>query len=776
MIPFSTPYRHALLAALLACSALVAPAAAQTAATSAPEAFVAPQVPADWQAARVNGIDLWLPPGLMVLRDGRDEHVWGEGDEKTREGFGLGIAFSDAPERDMKREDAVSDGAALVLPSGQVFRRYTAEAPPEAGVKGRMEALVSDLPMQGEDRLIVSVMAMGRDLDDYQTMFAQFLGGLVLPPPGEQVQRDFLGGVVRMPVGPGWSGARDTDAEDVRLHTDALDGRIQLSRGAVNTGPMRIGTPGKAVLFMGQKAQVFAHEDGSETEDDGTGDIGQARVIVLETCLPDGAAISLRFAGMPGLFHAPDVAEMVAKGAIVLPEGSAPCAPGVLPEGSDLAAQGARPDIAPPFGVAPPGAVQPRASGQALGGLFSYRLPIGWTATSEAGDARIRFVNADGSVTITLARGSALTGPDGPGALVPEGTFHRGAISFGWPVTKYDWPVAGDSAGLNRLLIHDHCLPGDERMGMLVTAPKAFLDEGALSEVLREVKMHMPDDIKACPDPGAGIGKTPAQKAVPQPDSGAAGSVPAETVTARAVMPTGSGAPETASAPQTDEGWFGQPPTATRPSPATESLAGRWQGGTAFARAGGSGGAVLQAAPEPVQQGQAMQGATGQGAQAPVPVPMPPVTPAPAADPDTFTPTEGGYALYRNQRYGTTILFPASYFRPTPAPDSGDGRLFQSVDGTAVFYVFAQYNAEGLSQRQQIAREKSDPAQRRVTYERAGPGWYVVSGFSGTNIFYRRVLEDRDGLLRVFEITYPQARKAEFDAVVTYMAQSFGPM
>ena len=61
-------------------------------------------------------------------------------------------------------------------------------------------------------------------------------------------------------------------------------------------------------------------EDGSETEDDGTGDIGQARVIVLETCLPDGAAISLRFAGMPGLFHAPDVAAMVAKGAIVLPE------------------------------------------------------------------------------------------------------------------------------------------------------------------------------------------------------------------------------------------------------------------------------------------------------------------------------------------------------------------------------------------------------------------------------------------------------------------------
>ena len=759
-------YRRATLAALLIGTALTVHAVAQTLPdTHPPKVFAAPQVPADWQLKRVNGIDLRLPSDLVVIRDGRDDHVWGEGDEKSREGFGLGIALSDTPERDMKREGAKPDGFSLVLPNGQVFHRYTAVAPPEAGVKGEMEALVSDLPMQGEDRLIVSVMVMERDLDDYRKIFEQFLGGLALPPAGGQLQRDFLRGVVRMPVGPGWSGARDIDADELYMFTDALEGSIQMNRGTVNTGSMRKGTPGKAVLFMGQKAQFFSHEDGSQTKDDGTGDSGQARLIVLETCLPDGAAITLRFAGMPELFHAPDVAAMVAGGAIVLPEGSVPCAPGMLPEGSDLAATDPRTEIAPPFEVAAPSQVQPRASGQALGGLYTYRLPIGWIATPEPGDKRIRFANADGSVTITLARGSELTAPDGPAALVPPGTFHRSAIAFGWPATKYDWPVTEDQAVLNRLMIHDHCLSGNERFGMLVTAPKAYLDNDELSKALREVDLNMPDDIVACTDPSEGIGEAQAPPvAAPKQGDPLLTLAPTEKSQPK-VTPSPAGSTDQPAAVGA-ESWFGQPPQATQPSPATESLAGRWQG----AVLGGQGGEVTP--PQPAQPVQTEPAQTTTAPPAPPALPQPPVPPA--AEPDSFTTMEGGYALYRNQRYGTSILFPETYFRPALAPDSGDGRLFQSVDGTATFYVFAQYNAEGLSQSQQISRDKSDPTHANVSYERAGPGWYVLSGMTDGRIFYRRVIEDTDGLIRVFEIRYPAARKTEFDAVVAYMANSFG--
>ncbi len=789
MTPLVPLLGRAIVATALLCMLPVGPVTAQPlTSTAPPEAFVAPQVPAHWQSLRFNGLDLRLPPNLMVLRDGRDDHVWGEGDEKSRTGFGLGIAFSDQPERDMQREDATPDGSVLVLPGGQVFRRFVAVIPPEAGAEGRMEAWVSDLPMLGEDRLIVSVMVIGRKIEDYRETFAQFLAALALPPPGGQLQRDFLGGVVRLPVGPGWNGVHDSDTDQVYLFTDALPGRVRMDRGPVNPGSMPEGTPGRAVLFLGEKAQVFAHQEGEETRDADTGDIGHARLIVLETCLPDGSAISVQIAGMPALFHAPDVAAMVSGGQILWPAGSAPCTREVLPAGADIADKGPRPVLAPPFGVAPPGAVQSRAQGLALGGLFSYLLPIGWTATT-LGEDHIRFADPAGSVTVQLVRGAALIGPQGLAALVPPGTYHRGTIAFGWPAIKYDWPGGAGGAGLNRLVIHDHCLAGSERFGMLVTGPSDFLDGEGMSKTLREVRLAMPDDVKPCPDPTEGVGVAasmtdtlPAAAAPVTPSQAldSAGTAVAPVVVGGSAGPGLDPVPDPAAASLAGtEDWVGRVPNAALPSPATQSLAGQWtQGQIPHAQVEG------EARDGPGQKDIAAQFATpadatlptqrSTAAAPPPPVP-PPVAQAPDTDPDSFAPTDGGYALYQNARYGTFITFPATYFQPAPAPDSGDGRLFRSVDDAASFYVFAQYNAEGLSQLQQIAREKADPMQRRVTYERAGPGWYVVSGFTGADIFYRRVLEDSNGLIRVFEITYPQTRKAEFDAVVTYMAQSFGP-
>lgn len=793
---FTAPHCRTVLAALLACTVLAGPAAAQTLPEATPpEAFSAPQVPADWQPRRVNGIELRLPADLVLMRDSRDEHVWGIGDENSREGFGLGIAFSDTPEHDMARQGAEPDGHALVLPGGQVFRRYVATVPSDLGVAGQMVALVSDLPLRGEDRLIVSVIVIGRDLDDYRQMFAQFLGAMMLPPPGGQVQRDFLKGVVRMSVGPGWEGAHDSDADQLHLFTDALDGGIWIERGAVDTGAMRAGTLGKAVLFMGEKARYFAYDDAAATTDDGTGDTGQARLIVLESCLPDGAAIAFRFAGMPALFHAPDVAAMVSGGAIVLPEGSAPCPTGVLPEASQGDGTDLRPVITPPFEVSPPRPVQPRASGMALGGLYTYRLPIGWAATPEPGEKAIRFANEDGSVTVTLVRGTALTGPDGPAALVPPGTYHRGTIAFGWPAIKYDWQIAEGAAGLNRLIIHDHCLPGDERFGMLITAPKAYLDGGELSAALREVKLDMPDDSTACPDPTEGVGtalpkRTPAQEAAPS-----VALAPAEQTSGRMTTPAfpdGSNdgavpdAADTGSAILSDktsgEGWFGQPPSAAFPSPATESLAGRWQGKVGFAQdVTGGGTAQEQPQTRPVEPAPT-QRATPSSAppsspspSSPSPSSPPPISPAPAADPDNFTKMEGGYALYQNGRYGTFIAYPASYFAVKPAPDSGDGRTFVSADGTSRFLVFAQYNALGLSQAAMMQDDIAMGGYDDVTYQKQGKGWYVLSGFVANDIFYRKVILDPSGLVQVFEISYPASLKQSFDPVVTYMAQSFGP-
>ncbi len=235
------------------------------------------------------------------------------------------------------------------------------------------------------------------------------------------------------------------------------------------------------------------------------------------------------------------------------------------------------------------------------------------------------------------------------------------------------------------------------------------------------------------------------------------------------VPPTQSPATEattTAVKSADQDDWFGQAPLSTLPSPATESLTGRWQGGTLFGHPSASGGIMATQNAQPAPR----------STIAPPPPPVTPTAPVSAEDHDRFTAIEGGYSIYENDRYGTFISYPAEYFRPEAPPGNADGRRFVSVDGTAAFYVFAQFNALGLTQAEMIAQDKQADTQSRITYERAGPGWYVLSGFRGTDIFYRRVISDGpDGLIRVFEISYPAARKTEFDAILTYMANSFGP-
>lgn len=141
---------------------------------------------------------------------------------------------------------------------------------------------------------------------------------------------------------------------------------------------------------------------------------------------------------------------------------------------------------------------------------------------------------------------------------------------------------------------------------------------------------------------------------------------------------------------------------------------------------------------------------------------------------DSFTSEEGGYVRYRNARYGTVISYPADLFSPLPPPGNGDGRTFETADAAARFYVFAQFNALGQSQKEMLEEDKAADWRDKVTYERSGAGWYVISGYSGDDIFYRKVVIEPSDLVRVFEVTYPSAMRAQMDAAVTRMSRSFG--
>lgn len=142
-------------------------------------------------------------------------------------------------------------------------------------------------------------------------------------------------------------------------------------------------------------------------------------------------------------------------------------------------------------------------------------------------------------------------------------------------------------------------------------------------------------------------------------------------------------------------------------------------------------------------------------------------------DQDSFEQIGGGYTTFRNARYGTNVSYPGSYFIAQEALESGDGRRFESVDGQAHFIVFTQYDAleRGLAGMRADIRANLDDVQD----ETSGPGVFEITGTEGQTRRFFKVIRNADGLTRRLEIVYPVAREAEFRAVVSYMARSFGP-
>ena len=144
---------------------------------------------------------------------------------------------------------------------------------------------------------------------------------------------------------------------------------------------------------------------------------------------------------------------------------------------------------------------------------------------------------------------------------------------------------------------------------------------------------------------------------------------------------------------------------------------------------------------------------------------------APAAAADAWS-------TYQNDRYGTTIDYPAS-FKPLPPPDNDDGRKFESADG-ADFAVFASYALDSdLAALRDFVLKHLD-AGAVVTYQAQGRAngndWFVISGTKGDAIFYKRYLLSHHGeMSEGFVMSYPAALKQTYDPIVARMAKSFRP-
>ncbi|WP_143090082.1 hypothetical protein [Sphingomonas rubra] len=137
---------------------------------------------------------------------------------------------------------------------------------------------------------------------------------------------------------------------------------------------------------------------------------------------------------------------------------------------------------------------------------------------------------------------------------------------------------------------------------------------------------------------------------------------------------------------------------------------------------------------------------------------------AASADPSA---TDLGWRRYTNIRYGYSTCYPSKLMTPRPAPDAGDGRIFQSAAG-AELRVWARYAVDdGRTQSAAAAADAAaviTQAGGSVTYRRSRPDWTVVSGKSAATIFWVKVAL-RDGLFVTVSLTNPISSAAIYSAV-----------
>ncbi len=138
------------------------------------------------------------------------------------------------------------------------------------------------------------------------------------------------------------------------------------------------------------------------------------------------------------------------------------------------------------------------------------------------------------------------------------------------------------------------------------------------------------------------------------------------------------------------------------------------------------------------------------------------------------SPVIAGEKHYSNQRFGTSVSFPAEVFsRASIPPANGDGMTWFSTDGASLA-VFGGYNVLSHSPGDLIA-EAAGPGVT-ITYSRAGKDWAVVSGIEGEDIFYQRSEFGADDVVHSVILRYPASLKAKYDPLVGPIAASLdGP-
>jgi hypothetical protein len=136
------------------------------------------------------------------------------------------------------------------------------------------------------------------------------------------------------------------------------------------------------------------------------------------------------------------------------------------------------------------------------------------------------------------------------------------------------------------------------------------------------------------------------------------------------------------------------------------------------------------------------------------------------------------WATYVNDRFGTSLAYPADVFVMQPPPENDDGRTLAASDGAKIL-VFAGCNvANDTLASKRASLTGGDYA--RTTYNATGRNWFVVSGHRAIggvdSIFYEKYIVSAADTIHSLIVTYPATLKARYDPIVDRVAASFaGP-
>ena len=135
---------------------------------------------------------------------------------------------------------------------------------------------------------------------------------------------------------------------------------------------------------------------------------------------------------------------------------------------------------------------------------------------------------------------------------------------------------------------------------------------------------------------------------------------------------------------------------------------------------------------------------------------------------------------YKNARFGFTMTYPSSFvLDPESIPEGGDSARFWTPDRRATAVVTGIRNGLGQSLTdllEEASKDVTENSHGTITYSRTRDNWFVISGFIGERIFYRRsFLSDRSRVIGNLWIEFPRTMRPCFEDAVSMMSLSFRP-